>query len=174
MTLSLRSPLIVAGVAGCGKTSVAEGLCARWKAPLIEGDALHPAANVAKMRAGEPLDDADRDGWLERLGDAIATAVAIADAAGTAAPIATCSALKRKYRERLRTRVPGLCFVLLDVPYEVALRRVSRRQGHYMPASLVASQFADFERPDEEVGVHVIDATPDLPQVLAAVLRLAP
>jgi len=146
--------IVVMGVSGCGKTSVATALCERIHARMIEGDAFHPEANVRKMEAGIPLTDADRQGWLETLGRELARATGDSDAV-----VLTCSALKRRYRDVLRAASPGLGFVYLQLSPEAATKRVAIRHGHFMPASLVDSQFRDLEPPVGEVRVLTVDAT---------------
>ena len=146
--------LVVMGVAGCGKSSVAAAVCERTGARMIEGDAFHPERNVQKMRAGIPLDDADRHDWLERLGQALAQAVAAKESV-----VLTCSALKRRYRDRLRAASPTLGFVFLELSPAAAAERVAHRQGHFMPSVLVESQFRDLEPPTGEPRVLNVDAT---------------
>jgi gluconokinase len=146
--------LVVMGVAGCGKSSVGAALAFANQGRLIEGDTFHPAANIAKMSAGTPLTDDDRADWLIRLGQEMANAVS----AGVK-PVLTCSALKRKYRDALRSAVPGLGFVFLDLTHADAALRVANRPGHFMPASLVDSQFAALEPPYQEPATFVVDAT---------------
>jgi gluconokinase len=158
--------LVVMGVAGCGKTSVAQEIVARIGGRLIEGDVFHPAANIAKMRAGIPLDDADRHGWLAQLGTELAAAVAADER-----PVLACSALKRRYRDQLRGAVPGLGFVFLDLPREAAAARVASRPGHFMPVTLVDSQFADLEPPAGEAGVVTVDATQPVALIVAEAIR---
>jgi len=145
--------LVVMGVAGCGKSSVAQAIVARLGGRLIEGDAFHSAASVAKMRRGVALTDEDRAEWLDRL------ALELGDCArrGERAVLA-CSALKRRYRDRLRGGTPALGFVFLELPEHEAYRRVALRIGHYMPGSLVASQFADLEPPVSEALTFTADA----------------
>ncbi|KAJ3370001.1 hypothetical protein GGF31_004852 [Allomyces arbusculus] len=130
-------------------------LASSWRPPSssapavsIEGDDLHPAANVAKMRSGTPLTDVDRLPWL----DAVATAIVCARSMGTAV-IVTCSALRRTYRAHLASAAAPieLCFVYLDVPKDELQARLEKRAGHYMPASLLASQLATLEVPDANV-----------------------
>jgi gluconokinase len=153
--MTLRAPaLVVMGVAGCGKSSVGQAISDTCGGPLIEGDAFHPAANVEKMRAGIPLTDADRAGWLDRLAEQLAQGVERDEH-----PVLACSALRRRYRDRLRQAVPELGFVFLELQRDEAARRVQARQGHYMPASLIDSQFATLEPPDGEPGVLTLDAT---------------
>ena len=141
------------GVAGCGKTSVAQAIVLRLGGRLIEGDAFHPQANVDKMRQGVALTDEDRAGWLDRLALELTTA----EQGGEHAVLA-CSALKRRYRDRLRAGATNLGFVFLDLPEHEALRRVAQRVGHFMPGSLVASQFADLEPPTGEALTLAVDA----------------
>lgn len=146
--------IVVMGVAGCGKTSVAQAVAARLGGRFIEGDAFHSPANVDKMRRGIGLVDADRWGWLDRL----AAELQDADERGERVVLA-CSALKRRYRERLRLGSPMASFIFLDLPQAEAAKRVGQRSGHYMPDSLVASQFADLEAPVAETLTLTVDAT---------------
>lgn len=143
--------IVVMGVAGCGKSSLGAALARALGLPLVEGDDFHPEANQQKMRAGVPLTDADRAGWLDALAAQLAAAPAGA--------VLTCSALKRAYRERLRAAAPGLRFVHLALDREEALRRVAQRPGHFFPPSLVDSQLATLEPPAGEPGVIELDAT---------------
>ncbi|OCR26408.1 gluconokinase [Pseudomonas syringae] len=142
------------GVSGCGKSVVGADIAQKSGGRLIEGDAFHPPANIEKMSAGHPLNDEDRAGWLTRLGEEMATALSNGEH-----PVLTCSALKLIYRERLRQAVPGLGFVFLELTKEVATERCSHRPGHFMPASLVDSQFATLEPPYSEDRTLVVDAT---------------
>lgn len=153
--------IVVMGVTGCGKTSVAMALSERIHAPMIEGDAFHPAANIRKMKAGIPLTDTDRQGWLETLGRELASTTARGEIA-----VLTCSALKRRYRDTLRAASPGLGFVFLQLSPAAATARVSGRAGHFMPASLVDSQFRGLEPPLDEARVLTVDATASLPVIV--------
>lgn len=146
--------LVIMGVAGCGKSSVSEALCLHSGATAIEGDTFHPAANIAKMSAGIPLNDDDRAGWLDSLCDELRRALAAGQV-----PVLTCSALKRKYRDRLRSATPGLGFVFLELTPEVAADRVSHRPGHFMPSTLIDSQFATLESPVGEPLTLALDAS---------------
>ena len=143
--------LVVMGVSGCGKSQAGLKIAQGLGVPLVEGDDFHPAANIAKMRRGEPPTDADRAGWLGRLGEELA--------ARPAGAVLACSALKRAYRERLRAAVPGLRFVHLALTQAEALARVTGRTDHFYPPSLVASQFEALEDPAAEPGVLAVDAT---------------
>ncbi|ACO78905.1 gluconokinase [Azotobacter vinelandii CA] len=162
---SLIPALVIMGVAGCGKSSVGQALCRLNGATPIEGDAFHPPENIRKMSAGIPLTDEDRSGWLGVLCEELRRAVA----AGRR-PVLACSALKRSYRERLREAVPGLGFVYLELTPAVAARRVAERPGHFMPASMIDSQFATLEAPHGEPLTLVLDASrQDVPQLAAAI-----
>ncbi|WP_396653034.1 gluconokinase [Microbacterium resistens] len=137
------------GVSGSGKSTVAGMLAGRLGWDLEEGDDLHPAANVAKMAAGEPLTDEDRWPWLDR----IAAWIQLHTASGTPG-IITCSALRRVYRDRLSG--PGVAFVHLDGTREAIATRLSNRLDHFMPQSLLGSQFSTLEPlGPEENGVVV-------------------
>lgn len=155
------SSLVVMGVAGCGKSSVAQALAARLGGVLIEGDAFHPQANVDKMKRGIPLTDDDRAGWLDRLAEELERVAARGERA-----VLACSALKERYRDRLRDATASLGFVFLDLPPREALRRVAQRDSHFMPASLVESQFATLERPDSEPMTLTLDGTLPLPSLV--------
>lgn len=146
--------IVIMGVTGCGKSTIAAAVCQRMGAHLIEGDDFHPPENVRKMSAGIPLTDADRQGWLERLAQEAAGRLAAFERV-----VVTCSALKRRYRATLRRAVPELGFVFLALTPEQATERVARRAGHFMPASLVESQFRDLEAPGGEPLVLAVDAT---------------
>lgn len=139
--------LVLMGVAGCGKTSVGQALSALLSIPYIDGDDLHPAANVAKMAAGQPLTDADRWPWLDACGATLAQGNVILG----------CSALKRAYRDRLR-RAGNVRFIHLSGPRDLIAARMAQRTGHYMPLSLLDSQFAALEPP-----------TPDEPAITASI-----
>jgi carbohydrate kinase (thermoresistant glucokinase family) len=157
--------VVVMGVSGSGKTTIAEALADRLGWEFTEGDSHHPPANVEKMRAGVPLDDADRAPWLAQL----ASWIGEREAAGRSV-VLTCSALKRTYRDRLRAGNDSLWFVHVDVPEAELTRRMAARTGHYMPASLLGSQLAALEPlgPDEP-GVTV-PGTGDPSEVTDAVL----
>ena len=144
-------PLVVMGVAGCGKSTVGLAIAANLGVPLVEGDAFHPPSNVARMRAGIALDDADRAGWLDALGVELQR-----HPDGMVLP---CSALKRIYRERLRAASPGLRFMHLELTRDEARRRVAQRQSHYFGPDLIDSQFDTLENPRGEAGVLSVDAT---------------
>lgn len=157
------------GVAGCGKSSLGQACADSLGWRLLEGDDYHAAESVAKMRAGIPLTDSDRDGWLATLGDLLQTS--------GGGVVLTCSALRQRYRDRLRAAVPGLRFAFLQLDQDTALARVAARAGHLFPPSLVASQFATLEDPGAEPGVLRLDATQALDTLTEQVthwLRTAP
>lgn len=154
----MPTAVIVMGVSGCGKSTVGQALASRLGWDFRDGDAFHPAANVAKMRSGAPLTDDDRWPWL----DAIATHAAELEAAGGHVVIA-CSALKRAYRDRLHASGARIRFVHLAGSYELIDARMTARVNHFMPPSLLASQFATLEPPgpDEAAITVSIDAPPE-------------
>lgn len=144
--------LVLMGVSGCGKTTLAELVAARSGVAFQEGDALHPPANVAKMAAGHPLDDADRWPWLE----AIAAVIDGWLAAGQSG-IVTCSALKRAYRRVLIGERQGVRLVYLRGDQALIAGRLAGRRGHFMPPSLLASQFATLEEPGPDENPFIAD-----------------
>jgi gluconokinase len=158
-------PLLIMGVAGCGKSALGELLAESTGCRFFDGDDFHPPANVTKMRAGQPLTDADRADWLGSI------AATLADASRREPCAVACSALKSRYRERLRAAVPELRVVFLDVPQAVATARVGARRGHYMPASLVVSQFAALEPPLGEAHTLALDACAPLAELADTVRR---
>jgi len=157
--------VVVMGVSGSGKTTIGRALARRLGWLFQEGDALHPPENVAKMRAGHPLDDADRAPWLA----AIAALIDEWRARGEAGVI-TCSALKRRYREVIIGGRPGVRLVYLAGSRALIAERLAARRGHFLPASLLDSQFAALEPPLPEEGA--IAASVDAP-VAAIVARIA-
>ena len=169
--MTATAPILVfMGPAGTGKSTVAGMLAGRLGWDLQEGDDLHPAVNVAKMAAGIPLTDDDRVPWLDRVAGWIDGQIA----AGRPGVI-TCSALKRSYRDVLRR--DGVTFVLLMGDPKLVLDRLLRRQGHFMPPALLASQFETLEIPGaDERAIHVdLDLTPQQQvDAVIAQLHLAP
>ena len=163
---SIQRPVIVVvmGVSGSGKTVVGAALAEAIGARFIEGDRYHPPTNISRMASGQPLRDEDRWSWL----DAIALEIADADRQGDTLVVA-CSALKRVYRDRLRQATGHIMFAYLEIGRDEAAARVAARKGHFMPASLIDSQFADLEPPPPEEGALKLDATRD-PADLAALV----
>jgi len=153
--------LVVMGVSGCGKSTVAALLAGRLAWPFEEGDALHPQANIEKMTAGHPLTDEDRAPWLQK----VAAWVEEQLDAGQSGLI-TCSALKRAYRDVINRRGSGIVFVYLSGTRETIAARLTARHGHYMPASLLDSQFAALEEPTPDEPEITIDVGP-APGVIA-------
>lgn len=136
------------GVSGSGKSTVGAALAQRLRVPFVDADTLHPPANIAKMTAGEPLDDDDRYPWLEKVGEWLA--------GHPDGGVVSCSALKRKYRDRLRAHRPGVEFLHLSAPRELIAGRLAHRPGHFMPAALLQSQFDALEPLGaDEAGVTV-------------------
>ncbi len=158
--------LVVMGVSGAGKTYTSHALADALGYRHIEADHFHPEENVARMRAGTPLSDADRVEWLRKLIAEMQRA--IEDDVGF---VLACSALKCRYRNLLRDAVPGLRFIHLSIDYDTAVQRVGGRAGHFMPISLVDSQFATLESPEGEPGVLVVDAAQPRETVLEEILE---
>ncbi len=157
--------LVVMGVSGSGKTDTSHAVAEALGFRHIEADHFHPEENVARMRAGTPLSDADRVEWLQKL--TVEMQRAIDDDVGF---VLACSALKCRYRDLLRHAVPGLRFAHLAIDYDIAVQRVGGRAGHFMPISLVDSQFATLESPEGEPGVLVVDASQPRERVLEAIV----
>jgi gluconokinase len=157
--MSLRA--VFMGVSGCGKSSVGAAVSAALGVPYVDGDDLHPAANVQKMRAGLALSDEDRWPWLDT----------IADVLHARAPVLVgCSALKRRYRDRIRAAAGGrVSFVHLAGDRAVIAARMAGRKGHYMPLSLLDSQFAALEPPGPDEALTV-DIGQPLPAIVARIL----
>jgi len=153
---------IVMGVSGSGKSFLAGKLAEATGWAFAEGDDYHSAANKAKMAAGIPLTDADRDPWL----DALHQVMADWHARGQSG-ILTCSALKASYREHLTAGLPAARFVWLDPPREVLAERMAHRQGHYMPAALLDSQLATLEPPE---GVLRLDGSEPIERAIEMIL----
>jgi gluconokinase len=146
------------GVSGSGKSTIGAALAAEIGTTFIEGDDVHTADNKAKMAAGFPLDDSDREPWLEEIGESMGAELA----AGRGVVVA-CSALKRAYRDVLSAAAPGVVFVHLAGPLELIAARQRGRDHEYMPLSLLESQFATLEQPgDDETHIDVdVSHTPD-------------
>lgn len=165
--LPVRHAIVVMGVSGSGKSAIAERLAATLGIDYADADALHPPSNIAKMESSIPLTDEDRWPWLDRV------AADLADHDRHPRGVAmACSALRRIYRDRLRRGAGegGVVFVFLDLSIDTARRRLAGRRGHFMPASLVDSQFATLERPGPEepdvVTVHEIEGVAETVEVV--------
>ena len=148
--------VVVMGVSGSGKSTVGALLAERLGLPYAEADDFHPPANIAKMAAGVPLDDTDRAPWLDLI------AAWLGDPGGKGG-VVTCSALRRRYRDRLRADAPDVLFLHLDGSEELIGRRLAERTGHFMPPGLLRSQFEALDPLDaDEKGVTVsVDASPE-------------
>lgn len=153
--------IVIMGVAGCGKSSVGAALSARLGIPYRDGDDLHSAEAVEKMRAGIPLTDADRWPWLDRVAGVLAAEAPV---------IVGCSALRRAYRDRIRAGAGGpVRFLHLAGAREVISTRMASRTGHYMPTTLLDSQFATLEPPGPEEALTV-DIDQPLPALVDTIL----
>ena len=139
--LTLR--LIVMGVSGCGKSTMAAALSERLGLDMVDGDDLHLPESVAKMRAGVALQDDDRWPWLDRIGDYLSQPHA-------QGRVVACSALKRVYRDRIREQAGDVCFVFLDGDFDLIQKRMHQRVGHYMHPGLLDSQFRTLEKPQAD------------------------
>ncbi|WP_144211986.1 gluconokinase [Shewanella donghaensis] len=144
--------IIVMGVCACGKSSVGEQLANVINAKFIDGDDLHPKANIIKMASGEPLNDDDRAPWLERIRDA---AFSVEQKNETA--VIVCSALKKNYREQIRDGNNQVIFLYLEGSYELILNRINARKGHFMKPGMVDSQFSTLEDPSGEPNVITVN-----------------
>lgn len=160
--------VVLMGVTGAGKTTVGLLLAKALGAEFAEGDSYHPRSNVEKMRRGIPLDDADRRPWLEALSAEIGRWLA-----EDRTVVLACSALKQSYRDLLAAGRPGVVFVHLKGEQALLRARLERRQGHYMPPSLLASQLATLEEPEDAITIDVA-APPEalVEQIRAALGRL--
>jgi len=159
--------IVVMGVSGSGKSTVGAALAQRLGVPFADADDFHPPANVAKMKAGTPLNDDDRYPWLEAIGGWLA------DHCGTGG-VMSCSALKRKYRDQLRRHCPQAEFVHLSGSPEVIAARQASRPGHFMPASLMASQFATLEPLERDERGVTLDVSQDIDSIVESYLGRAP
>ena len=163
---TIEGLVVVMGVAGCGKSSVGEYLATELGAVFIEADDLHPVANVEKMRQGLALDDNDRRPWL----DAIVHRAGVCFATG-AACVVSCSALKAIYRDTLRTAHSRVQFVFLDGSHDLILSRMQKREGHFMPTSLLESQFAALESPVAEADAISVSIDQSVEEIVQEALR---
>jgi gluconokinase len=159
--------IIVMGVSGCGKSSVGADLATRLGLPFIEGDVLHPKANVDKMAAGTPLTDEDRWPWLTIIGETIAEALVKGEGI-----VVSCSALKKIYRDHLRKAAgEHLAFVYLEGSHALLSARMGARTGHFMPPALLESQLATLEVPTGEHGVVTISIDQPVDSIVADALQ---
>ena len=154
----MGAPIVVMGVSGSGKSTVGAALAQRLRVPFADADDFHPAANIAKMTAGHPLDDDDRRPWLDSIGEWLS--------AHPDGGVMSCSALKRTYRDRLRSHCADVRFLHLAGTPEVIGRRQASRPGHFMPASLLASQFETLEPLAPDEGGHDISVDQDIDSIV--------
>ncbi|HGM5492038.1 TPA: gluconokinase [Serratia fonticola] len=154
--------IILMGVSGSGKSTIGAAVAREIKAKFIDGDDLHPRANIQKMASGQPLNDDDRAPWLQRLNDA-AYSLNHKNESG----IIVCSALKRRYRDLLRKDNDNMVFIYLKGSFEVILARLQARSGHFMPTDLLKSQFDALEEPGaDEKDVVCVDIDTDVEGVV--------
>ena len=151
---------VVMGVSGCGKSSIGAGVAAALGARFIDGDDLHPPANIAKMSRGQPLNDDDRAPWLALVGQALAQGNTVV----------ACSALKRAYRDQIRAQADTV-FLYLRGQRETLLARMAARPGHFMPTSLLDSQLATLEPPAADEAHVVQDIVASPAQIIAGFLE---
>jgi len=162
-----RSPLVVVmGVSGSGKSTVGAALAQRLRVPFGDADDFHPQANIDKMSAGHALDDEDRRPWLAAIGQWLGLR------AGTTGGVVTCSALKRAYRDQIREAAPDVVFVHLAGSRDVIARRQASRPGHFMPASLLDSQFATLEPLAADEDGVVLDVSRSVDELVEDYLKL--
>jgi gluconokinase len=160
----VKPVVIMMGVCGSGKTVIGRLLAARLGCDFLDGDDFHPAANVEKMRAGTPLADVDRWPWLDRLAAEIGAR--LADGRGA---VVACSALARRYRDRLGAARPGVTLVHLDGDHDLLASRLASRQGHFMPATLLDSQLTALERPTADERPLIVDIAATPAAIVAAI-----
>ena len=151
--------VVLMGVSGSGKSSVGEQLSPLVRLPYRDGDDMHPEANIQKMESGIPLDDEDRMPWLKNIGEELAASDGL---------MIGCSALKRKYRDLIRSYCPEAVFVHLAGDHALLMERMNARTGHFMPASLLDSQFATLEQLEPDEAGIVIDIAPKVAEVAKA------
>lgn len=154
----MASPIVVMGVSGSGKSTVGAALAQRLRVPFADADDVHPPANIAKMTAGQPLDDDDRHPWLEAIGEWLAE--------HSDGGVMSCSALKRKYRDQLRRHCADVVFLHLAGTPQVIGRRQSSRPGHFMPGSLLASQFNTLEPLEADERGTTIDVDQNIDSIV--------
>ena len=155
------------GVSGSGKTTVGRLLAQALKLPFQDGDELHPPDNIARMAAGVPLTDADRQGWLESIGRRLA----VAGGRRRDGVVVACSALKRAYRDQLRAAAPDLQLVHLHGDTALLAERLAARRDHYMPASMLPSQLAALEAPGPDEGAMAFDVAQPPEAIVESVCR---
>lgn len=161
------SSVVVMGVCASGKTTIGEHLAEKLGRKFIDGDNLHPRANIQKMASGQPLNDDDRKPWLERIRDA-AYSLESKNEHG----IIVCSALKKIYRDQIREGNENVSFLFLDGSKELILDRMRARQGHFMKENMVNSQFETLERPENEPRTIFVNIDATIEEVVASAAEL--
>ncbi|WP_104041251.1 gluconokinase [Vibrio hyugaensis] len=161
------SSVVVMGVCASGKTTIGEHLAEKLGRKFIDGDNLHPRANIQKMASGQPLNDDDRKPWLERIRDA-AYSLESKNEHG----IIVCSALKKIYRDQIREGNENVTFLFLDGSKELILERMRARQGHFMKENMVNSQFETLERPENEPRTIFVNIDATIEEVVASAAEL--
>ena len=160
-----KIPIIVMGVSGCGKTTVGRSIAERLTATFLDADDFHPDANVAKMRAGAPLNDGDRAPWLATLNGELRTRSDQGEQV-----VLACSALKKNYRDAIGAGMRQAHWIFLDGSFELIAARMRERPNHYMPESLLRSQFDALERPDDVITISIeLSSTEQVEAALHAV-----
>ncbi len=163
--VAATSAVVVMGVSGCGKSTAGAVLARRLGVPFADADAFHPAANIAKMAAGEPLNDQDRSPWIEAVGQWLAR--------HCDGGVMSCSALKRNYRDRLRSHCPPVVFLHLTGSPELIAGRQAGRSGHFMPGALLASQFEALEPLGSDERGVVVDVDRSIDAIVETFLASA-
>ncbi|WP_152548641.1 gluconokinase [Kozakia baliensis] len=158
--------LIVMGVSGCGKSTLADAIAQRLGWNRLEGDELHPANNIAKMSKGIPLTDEDREPWLKDIAARIRSWLDKGECG-----VITCSSLKKSYRELLSHHMPAVCFIYLKGTKEQIYPRLSSRTGHFMPTTMLDSQFATLEEPEQDENMMELDVMASVPELTDAVVK---
>jgi gluconokinase len=158
--MARQVPIVVMGVSGSGKSTVGAALAQRLRVPFGDADDFHPEANIAKMTAGHALNDEDRRPWLAAIGEWLTE--------NPDGVVVSCSALKRDYRDQLRQHSPEVDFVHLHGDRDVVARRQASRPGHFMPASLLDSQFATLEQLEDDERGFVVDVAQSVDDIVEA------
>lgn len=160
--MTIGKAFILMGVSSTGKTSIGTAVAHRLGLKFIDGDDLHPRANILKMAQGQPLNDDDRQPWLARINDAVFSLTQKNEQG-----IIVCSALKKRYRDQIRANNPPITFLFLHGEFELILQRMRQRQGHFMKAAMLKSQFETLELPQaDEPDVHFIEIDAPFEQVV--------
>lgn len=160
--LNIEHNWVVMGVSGCGKSAIGSALAQRVNARFIDADDLHSTANIEKMKRGEPLTDEDRTIWLDAIGSELANA--------KSPIIVACSALKKSYRDQLRSFDPEVGFIYLEGSQELIAERLKKRSGHFMPVSLLTSQFNTLEPPQPSDTCLYINIDQPIPNIINEIL----